>query len=215
VFVVVSGIVVVVATAWVTGSLVTTLEVAAVFAVLIGAAIAFGALDRPSRPPVTEEPADHRTESLTTSTLESLDGIEHRRIELGTPWPQLLVGPTGVVVVDVCHLEGPLVVDGTGIHRRGERSCCTRAATDTAASSLARRQLIGAGLLVPVRTVLTVAPDTEVEVRPDARQDILVVSADQLADVLVRGPVLPMARVDAVFALLARTVTADTVAGTR
>lgn len=210
--VVLCGVVAIVATAEATGSLATTLEVAAVSAVLIGVAVAFGALDRSGRPRRDVDQVDERTTTLATAGIESLDRIEHRRIELGGPWPQLLIGPTGVALVDVCEIEGPLVVDGAGVHGRDDRRPCNRCVSAVRASEVARRELTAAAQSVPVRTVVAVAPGTVVTVRVDAGHDVIVVPADELADVLTRGPVLPMDRVDAAFALMTRTVTAASVA---
>lgn len=200
------GVAAIVAAAQATGSLTTTLEVAAVVAVLIGAAVAFGALDRSGTSSDDEMP-DERTMATAGRALDSLDRIEHRRLDLGTPWPQLLVGPTGVAVVEVCDLDGPLVVGGTGVRRADDRHPCARAVAALEASETARRALGASGQVVPVRTILAVPPRTQVTLRLDSPQEMVVVPVDELVDALVRGPVLPMGRVDAAFALLARTVT--------
>jgi len=189
-----------------TGSIASTLGSAAVVVLLLGSVVAFGVVDghEPADGADGQAP-DGRTAALAEHVLGSLDGIEHRRVELGRPWPQLSVGPTGVVVVDVCGLEGPVVLDATGIRRRDDQRGCARCRAACAAGHTARRALATSGAQVPVRTIAVVAAGTSVTVALDAPTETLLISVDELADTLARGPVLPMAVVEASFALLSRT----------
>jgi hypothetical protein len=192
-----------------TGSVGSMLGAAAVVALLVGSAVAFGVFDKRNGPRQTFGLApDGRTSALAEHVLGSLDGIEHRRVELGAPWPQLSVGPTGVVVVDVCGLEGPVSLDPGGIHRRDDRRSCARCDAALEAGDAARHALAPMKMDVPVRTVVVVAAGTSVTVGDDARTDVSLITVDELADVLARGPVLPMSVVDATFAVLSRTAMA-------
>jgi hypothetical protein len=187
-----------------TGSIGSAVSSAAIVASLMGSAVAFGVFDhRPGRGDGLAP--DGRTAALAEHVLSSLDGIEHRRVELGAPWPQLSVGPTGVVVVDVCALEGPVALDARGIRRRDDRRWCCRCDTALGASTAARRALAPTDLDVPVRTIAVVATGTSVTIARDAPEEVSLVTVDRLADELARGPVLPMAVVEASFAVLSRT----------
>lgn len=189
-----------------TRSIGSTLGSAAVAALLMGSAVAFGVFDRRERTDRSDGLApDGRTAALAEHVLGSLDGIEHRRVELGAPWPQLSVGPTGAVVVDVCGLEGPVALDATGIHRRDDRRSCRRCDAALRAGNAARRALAPTAAGVPVRTIAVVAPGTTVNVALDAPAEVSLITVDELADALTRGPVLPMATVEAAFAVLSRT----------
>ena len=188
------------------GSMGSTFGAAAVSALLVGSAVAFGAFD--GSPETRREVGlapDGRTSALAEHVLGSLDGIEYRRVSLGAPWPQLSVGPTGVVVVDVCGLEGPLALDARGIHRRDDPASCVRCDAALMAGRTARHALAPTHRNVPVRTITVVAAGTEVTVAEDAPADVSLITVDQLADMLARGPVLPMPVVDESFALLTRS----------
>jgi hypothetical protein len=190
-----------------TGSFGSMFGAAAVVALLVGSAVAFGVFDKQrdgTRGTLGLAP-DGRTSALAEHVLGSLDGIEHRRVELGAPWPQLSVGPTGVVVVDVCGLEGPVSLDAGGIRRRDDQRSCTRCDAALEAGDAARHALAPTNMDVPVRTIAVVAAGTSVIVADDARTDVSLITVDELADVLARGPVLPMPVVDATFAVLSRT----------
>jgi hypothetical protein len=193
-----------------TGSFGSMFGAAAVVALLVGSAVAFGVFDKRNGTRGTLGLApDGRTSALAEHVLGSLDGIEHRRVELGAPWPQLSVGPTGVVVVDVCGLEGPVALDSGGIRRRDDRRSCTRCDAALEAGDAARRALAPTKMDVPVRTIAVVAAGTSVTVADDARTNVSLITVDQLADVLARGPVLPMPVVDATFAVLSQTAMAS------
>jgi hypothetical protein len=189
-----------------TGSVGSMLGAAAVVSLLVGSAVAFGVFDRPpaSSGEVENAPGG-RTSALAEHVLGSLDGIEHRRVALGAPWPQLSVGPTGVVVVDVCGLEGPVSLDARGIRRRDDLRTCERCDTTLAAGDVARTALARTNLDVPVRTIAVVAAGTEVTVFDDAPTGVSLITVDELADALARGRVLPMPVVNASFTVLNRT----------
>lgn len=188
-----------------TDSSTSALELGAVGALLVGSAVAFGGLDDRRRSREAGLAPDRRIAALAAQVLGSLDGIEHRRVELGRPWPQLSVGPMGVAVVDVCGLEGPLVLDGRGISRRDDHLTCDRCSAARAAGDAALRELAPRVPQVPVRTIAVVAAGTEVSLGPDAPCGVSVVTVDELADTLARGPLLPMPVVEASFELLSRT----------
>ena len=188
------------------GTIGPTVGSATLVVLLTGSAIASGAFDGTDASDGRDGLApDGRTAALAEHVLNSLDGIEHRRVELGRPWPQLSVGPTGVVVVDVCGLEGPVVVDADGIRRRDDQRSCVRCHAVLAAGNAARRALAASAAQVPVRTIAVVAPGTSVTIALDAPAEVSVMPVDELADALARGPVLPMAVVEAAFAVLSRT----------
>lgn len=193
--------------AWRTSSVSTTLELVAVLGVLLGLAVAFGGLEprrkRGLRPPGRVD-ADPRTASVAAATLDSLDRIEHRNVELGTPWPRLIVGPTGVAVVDVCTLTGPVEIDARGVHGRRSRHC-PRCRTSAAIAASLRDALGLEQVTAPVRFIAVVPEGTTVTIALDAPGGVTAVSVDALADVLSRGPVLPMETVDHVFARLTHT----------
>ncbi|MEX0836360.1 MAG: hypothetical protein WD010_09730, partial [Nitriliruptor sp.] len=78
-------------------------ETLALSGVILGIAVAFGGLDRDllvrstrrrewGHPEVTPS----SLASAVTARLDALDPVEHRRLELGTPWPTVVIGPTGV-----------------------------------------------------------------------------------------------------------------------
>jgi len=59
-----------------------------------------------------------------------------------------------------------------------------------------------------VRTIAVVARGTSVTIAHDAPAEVSLITVDELADALTRGPVLSMARVEAAFAVLSRTAVA-------
>jgi hypothetical protein len=147
------------------------------------------------------------TAARVQSVLADLDRIEHRLVELGDPWPQLVVGPSGVTLVDLCVPSAPRAPEPTGPTRVESCARCERAAT------LVRRLRALVGAIpdvgdVPVRAVVLRPEATALGGRPDALRDgtVVVRPADRLAHELTRGPVLPRATVDEVFAALAREV---------
>jgi hypothetical protein len=153
------------------------------------------------------------TAAAAQACLDGLDRIEHRRIELGDPWPQLVVGPSGVVLVELCGQSAaapPAHGLGAGAHGPAGPSC---GRCGTAGTSVSRLRDVVAGIPgaaeVPVRSVVLVAPDLVAATCGAGHGDVTVRPADRLADELARGPVLPMATIDAVFAGLARQLTSS------
>lgn len=202
--------------AWRTSSVATAIELVTILALLLGLGVAFGTgARRPRRgssmvPPGRTTP-DARLATRAAQTLDGIDHIEHRRLEIGRPWPQLLVGPTGATVVDLCPVESEVELDRTGVRDRGgsDGRPCSRCQDALGLAGTVRDVLSGAGLELPVRTVAVVGDDTRVTIRPDAPDDVNLVRVDRLADALARGPVFAMGMVDAAFQQLTRTVTSQ------
>lgn len=177
-------------------------EVLAATGVLVGLGVAFGLADRgPSARPRGRGSARRRRtrEALVTpelsasleEQLRALDPVEHRRLDLGSPWPTVVVGPTGVTVVAVADRVGPgavarlrdvlLEVRRLAVTQVGERPIAVRA--------------------------LLVVPDHEV---PAAEQgDVRAVAVADVAGVVARGPIVPMTTVTTVFAQLSGQLAPD------
>jgi hypothetical protein len=151
---------------------------------------------------------DPRVAAATIAALESLDGIEHRRVELGAPWPAVVVGPTGVHLVDVCPFgDGGRCGAPDGLPMDG----CARCGRNAAISALIGRQLTGltGARRVPIRTLAVVAAGARVPPATDGdEQGTVIVPVDRLPDALARGPVLPMADVERAYRSLAVLTTA-------
>lgn len=176
-------------------------EALMVLLVMIGALLVIGA----RRERHQRVDADRAIAAGTSAAIDALDRVEHRRLELGMPWPQLVVGPTGVSIVDLCPGIGAPDLATVGVHAGPQRRTCVRCATAAAAADRARQLLAGVedGRLVPVRVLAVVPPGTPI-CRDAGIEDALdVVPADRLPDMLARGPVLPMALVDRAFTRLA------------
>lgn len=172
-------------------------EFLAATGLLIGLGVAFGAFDRggflrrrgrrrPGAPSASPELA-----AAVLERIEALDRVEHRRLELGDPWPMVVVGPTGVSVIaiaervaapDVARLEEVVVV-ATGVVR---------------SLALSRR--------VDVRGLLVV-PDGETVLMMSARVHSVV--ASDLEAVIARGALVPMATVAELFARLSGALAPD------
>jgi hypothetical protein len=154
--------------------------------------------------PVRPDP-DPRVADVAARALDRLDGIEHRRVELGAPWPAVVVGPTGIHLVDVCPAADRAPIRCTG---SSSTSGCERCVRNARITRALQRQLASGVETrpVPVRTVAVVAAGA---IRPPhpAQDDLAgrveVVPVDRLPDALARGPVLPMADVDRAFRALA------------
>lgn len=188
------------------GSAGSQLEVVAVLVFLGASTVAFGVLDRPRRR--RRSARDARTAVMAEGVLAGLDGVEHRRVELGAPWPQLSVGPTGVVLIDVCDLGGPIVLDGPDVRRLGGPRACPGCAAMNETEGRVRRALADVAPDMPVRSISVLAPGTAVcATSPSSGRR--AVGVDGLADLLARGRVLPMPAVDAAFAALSRTPVFD------
>jgi hypothetical protein len=187
------------------------IEVAVLLVVVAGVSVS---LRRPrsTRGPVVRHGRalpDPEVAAATIAALESLDGIEHRRVELGAPWPAVVVGPTGVHLVDVC----PFADGGRcGAPDRLPMDGCARCDRNAAISALIGRQLAGltGTRQVPIRTLAVVAAGARV---PPAADDgdgqvAVIVPVDRLPDALARGPVLPMADVERAYRSLTVLTTA-------
>ncbi|HSK23462.1 MAG TPA: hypothetical protein VK906_09815 [Egicoccus sp.] len=176
-------------------------EALLVLLVLMGALLLAGA----RRDRRHEVAADRSIAAGTAAAIDALDRVEHRRLELGTPWPQLVVGPTGVSIVEMCPSVGPLHLTPAGVQTVARRQACERCAAARSAADRARQLLAGIedGRRIPVRVLAVVAPGTPVSRDPEADDLVDAVPADRLSDTLARGPVLPMPLVDRAFARLA------------
>lgn len=146
-------------------------------------------------------PTDRPLVASTAAAIDALDRVEHRRLELGRPWPQLVVGPTGVSIVDICLGLAPLHRTSAGVPTAAAHGC-ERCLATRAAADRARQLLAGVedGRHVPVRVLAVLPPGVAVCAGAEA---VDAVPADRLSDTLVRGPVLPMALVDRAFTRLA------------
>lgn len=177
-----------------------SIEALAVLALLVGALLILG--PQPDRPWQLAG-TDRAVAAGTTAAIDALDRVEHRRIELGTPWPQMVVGPAGVSIVDICSDPGPIHLSIEGLHRGDRRCARCEAANDAAVAARRLLEGIDGGPGVPVRVLVVVPPATRVTRAPGLDGRIDAVPADRLSDRLARGPVLPMAVVDRAFTRLA------------
>jgi hypothetical protein len=182
----------------------TVVEVVVLFVVVAGLVVSLRDPGRTrSGEPVRPAP-DPRVADAAGHALDRLDGIEHRRVELGTPWPAVIVGPTGIHLVDVCPLaEAP----GRPCAGAAPSAGCPRCDRNEQITRALERQLASEAIArpVPVRTVAVVAAGSAApHPAPAAGGDrVEIVAVDRLADALARGPVLPMADVDRAFRALA------------
>lgn len=193
--------------------LTSIVEVLAAIAILVGMAVALGVFDGNGRrrgragPARPTPPVPSPVAAVAQACLDDLDRIEHRRLELGEPWPQVVVGPTGVVLVEVCGTEGLAAPPGDVVARApvSVADRCPRCGAARTSTTWLREVVAGipGAATVPVRSVVLVA-SAAAGACGDQRAGVAVLPADRLADELARGPVLPMATVDAVFAGLAR-----------
>jgi hypothetical protein len=160
--------------------------------VLVGVVVALGALDPPSRwrrprhlPVASPELADD-----VRRRLEELDPVEHRQLDLGRPWPTVVVGPTGIAVVAVADLA------------------------DAATVRRLRTLVEEVRGLVEVPDAPTI-PTVGVLVRPgatparDPEATVLEVAPGELVATLARGPLLPMTAVVWAFTTLAGDLAPD------
>jgi hypothetical protein len=178
-------------------------EVLAGVGLLVGVGAAFGAFDlRGERARRWTGHARRRpvaSRSLTEAVdaqLHTLDQVEHRRLDLGDPWPVVIVGPTGVTVV--------AVADRIGVRTVARAREVAEVARDLAAARPSQRR-------VAVATVL-VLPDGQAAPPPLERArltGIATVGVRDLPDVLARGPLVPMATVIAIFAQLSSRLGSD------
>ncbi|WP_157041529.1 hypothetical protein [Nitriliruptor alkaliphilus] len=174
-------------------------ELLAATGLLVGLGAAFGAFDRGPlrnarrlRSARGELQVDAGLSASVEAQLRSLDAVEHRRLDLGAPWPTVVVGPTGVTVVDVAgRVSGDTVARSREV--LGEVRRLTRAHA-------------AGGRPIAVRALLVV-PDHEVA--PTVAQDVTAVAVADLAGAVARGPIVPMATVTALFAQLSGQLAPD------
>jgi hypothetical protein len=175
----------------------TLVEVAVLLGVLVGVFVTFGGSLR-SGPPRTADrapgPPDPDVAAAAAAVLDRLDGIEHRRLDLGHPWPAIVVGPSGVHLVDVCP-----TVDDVAHCASADADRCRRCEASARILSRVRRAVeeLGPDRAIPVSAVAVVGNACS---GPAAGGSVQLVPAHRLQDTLARGPVLPMATVDAAFA---------------
>jgi hypothetical protein len=179
----------------------TVVEVLVLAAVVGGLVVSLREPGRARRNDPVRPAPDPGVADVAARALDRLDGIEHRRVELGAPWPAVVVGPTGIHLVDICPVAqgAPARCAGTAA-----ASGCERCVRNTRIIRALRRQLASRGEArpVPVRAVAVVAAGTSRPPHP-APDHVEVVPVDRLPDALARGPVLPMADVDRAFQALA------------
>jgi hypothetical protein len=160
---------------------------------------------------------DVATARHVLAILTDLDEVEHRAVELGPAWPRLSVGPTGVLVIDVC----PAGASSSPARRGDVRILQGRLARAARTGLAARRALDHAGIDIPVRTLAVTGAIDGVggvggvdgvhvvhgagDDRDAATPDVRVIDTTELSGALSAGPALPMAVVDAAFTSLTHT----------
>lgn len=168
-------------------------EVIAAAGVVLGLGVAFGALDR--RPTASRGGAGPvvppQLAADVRASLAALDQVEHRQLDLGDPWPTVIVGPTGTAVVSVAA-----AVAGEPLERLLSVVAEVRGLVSSSDGQAA----------VPVQGLLVV-PDVSKAGR--LADGLRAITAEQLIDAVVRGPLLPMSVVAALFARLSGTLAPD------
>lgn len=163
---------------------------------LTGIGLACGALDRrqPRRDAPTTVAADSSPElrAALEVRLACLDPLEHRRLDLGDPWPSVVVGPTGVAVV----------APASAAHRTVARRL--QVVVEQIEVRLAG---VTAGPL-PVRGLVVVDHHDRGMIDLDDGP-VRYVAVTDLLDHLARGPLVAMATVAAVHARLAGDLAPD------
>jgi hypothetical protein len=178
-------------------------EVVAMLGIVVGLAVAFGGLDlraarrRTRRRLHVGSSAVPRVARVTAELLDGLDPVEHRRLDLGDPWPVVIVGPTGVNVVAVASDHHP----AADVRRLGE---VLGAVASAVAALPAHRGVDVRGLLVVERGR-----------GPSTPADVQTVTPDQLVSVIGHGSLVPMATVTAVFVRLSGMLAPDLRLGAR
>lgn len=170
-------------------------EAIAATGVVVGVGAALGVLDRERlrrwrgrRRSIAGPEVAAELTAAVLDQLDALDPVEHRLIGLGAPWPTVIVGPTGVIVVAVTGASPCPAV--------GRLSEVLGLAADVAASLPGSRT-------VEVRGVLVV-PDGAA--REPCADGVRHVRPDELGDAIARGHLLPMATVKVLYARLSGVV---------
>lgn len=169
-------------------------EVLAGVGLLVGVGAAFGAFDRDSAGGRGHQSAGGAATSPSLAAavdaqLRAVDAVEHRRLDLGEPWPVVVVGPTGITIVSVA--------DRVADERVAQLRRVAEVARGVAASQPGVRPVAVVAVLV--------LPERELAASALAASPLTGVSAvgvRGLSEVLVRGPLVPMATVIALFAQL-------------
>jgi hypothetical protein len=173
-------------------------EIVAAVGLLVGIGAVFGVFDRGLPRPDRRGRPGTRVPQLTgelVATVEAklglLDAVEHRRFDLGAPWPVVVVGPTGIRIVAVADRvrSAPLA----GLRRVLD-------VTQDVVAALPDHRPIGVSALL-------VVPDAEALLAPVG--EVEVIGASDLTDRLTRGSIVPMATVTAAFAHLSGGLVPD------
>lgn len=171
------------------------LEAFIALAFVLGLGLVSGALERPARRPrPVRTTADPALAAAVGERLRQLDQLEHRRVDLGDPWPTLVIGPTGVAVL------APAGPDDADVVRRLRTTAAEvdhlLAGTDASA--------------LPVRAVLVTAGTAGgATVVHDVDAEVERVSLDALLDHLARGPLTSMTCVREAHGRLAGSLAPD------
>lgn len=172
-------------------------EVLAGIGLLVGVGAAFGAFDRKNSWMRARRDRERRAHAASRplaaavdAQLRAVDPVEHRRLDLGEPWPVVLVGPTGVTVVAVADR---VVAGGVAQVQR-----VAEVVREVAASHRGVRPVAVTAVLVLPETQLAISA-----LDPSPLIGVSTVGVGDLPDVLTRGPLVPMATVIALFAQLA------------
>jgi hypothetical protein len=129
--------------------------------------------------------------------IRALDAVEHRRLDLGSPWPTVVIGPTGVTVIAVADR-----VDGEHVVRL--RRVASRIRRSTRGQPADRPVTVDALLVVPDAEV----PGTCNRTGAFAA-DVRTVALRDLPGAVVRGPILPMTTVTALYSQLTGELAPD------
>jgi hypothetical protein len=171
-------------------------EIAVGVGIVVGLVVAFGGLDRGKRRrhrARREDLAAGAAPWLTRATaaqLDRLDPVEHRRLDLGAPWPAVVVGTTGVSVVAVAG---------------GDPRVATARLADVVEAVTAVTAELRPSRRVDVRGLLVVAPG-RTTLAPPAVQ---VITPAELGPAVAHGSLVSMATVTALFARLSGVLAPD------
>ena len=177
-------------------------EALAGLGLLAGLGVACGAFDRrPARSAAAREgqPATPTLRAAVDERLGTLDRLEHRRLDLGAPWPSVVIGPTGVAVIAPASVAHGLVVRRLA-----------------AVVAEVRGSLAGtAGGVLPVRGLLVMDRPEVDRVVDLADEPVSRITADQLLDTLARGTLTRMTVVEEAYGRLAGTLAPDLSTGAK